>query len=266
MTTTSLTLPADGPAPVYDRTDPGRTGVALVTHHLNQLGIGEHWTQVGVQNGLRIVARKIPPGRGWCQALAVDEALWPAGADLCVQVDWHPDTDIPAAQEDEHWRTRVSAISAALQSAGFTVQAPGPHRTPANSPYMSLLVYRISPGRAPAPCPADGWNHVPVMPAYRWSDRRPSDRLDELLHASRLHGYSFRDLDPFLWPAFSTHVCRVQWDPPVRATQEDWVSAMVRLRHVLIASGYRIQQRWRPWDLTVDRGPSLVTYLGVGAR
>lgn len=119
--------------PTYNPKDP-QSGPTVVTHDLDKLGIGQHWTRVGGQAGLPIFSRQIPAGHGWCRALYVAEAHWPDGAELCVEVEWHPDQKIreegSKAENEDHWRTRVSAVAEALESVGYVAQMPGPGPLP----------------------------------------------------------------------------------------------------------------------------------------
>ncbi|MFJ3794915.1 hypothetical protein ACIPSJ_01365 [Streptomyces sp. NPDC090088] len=245
---------------VYDPADPHRSGAALVTQQLDVLGLGEHWVQTGEQNGRRVVDRRIPPGHGWCRAVRVYQALWPATADLCVEVDWFADPDIPAAEQDEHWRTRLATVTAGLKFFGYAVQMPGPLRMPGVDRYQPLIVSRLPRGAAPAPVPADGWDHLEVVPSYRWPAREPAQHLDVVLKDSRLTSYVTRRLETHLWPPYTTAAALVLWPGPQDATVDDWTSALARARRVLRIAGYRFLDHRRPWDPAIDHLPYLIAY------
>ncbi|WP_217545550.1 hypothetical protein [Streptomyces sp. GbtcB6] len=247
--------------PAYDPADPHRSGVALVTRQLDELGIGEHWVQTGEQSGLRIVDRHIPPGHGWCRATSVYQALWPATADLCVEVDWYADQDIPAAEQEEHWATRLAAVTSGLESLGYAVQTPGPRRAPGVDRYQPLIVSRLPVGASPAPYPADGWDHLDVLPAYRWPARNPSKHLANVLDDLRMTNYVTRTLDTHLWPPYATAASVVLWTGPPNATMDDWASAIARVRRALRVTGYRVLDHRRPWNPLVDHQPYLIAYL-----
>jgi hypothetical protein len=254
MTSTSL------PTVAYDPADPS-SGVALVSHQLDKLGLGEHWVQTGEQGGLRVVDRRISPGHGWCRAVGLYQALWPATADLCVEVDWYADSDVPASEQDEHWRTRLATVTAGLESLGYVVRAPGPRRTPGVDRYQPLIVSRLPVGASLAPCPADGWDHLEVHPTYERPAHDPSRRLQTMLEDFHLTSYVTRTLDTHLWPPYATAASVVVWSDFQDATLDDWQSAMARVRRVLRIAGYRCLDHRRPWDRAVDHLPYVIVYL-----
>ncbi len=248
---------------IHDPEDPIRSSAALVTRQLAQLGIGEHWVQTGEQSGLRVVDRRIPPGSGWCRAVGLYQALWPATADLCVQVDWYPDLDVPPAGQDEHWRTRLAAVTAGLESLGYVVRMPGPRRTPGVDRYQPLIVSRLPVGASLAPSPADGWDHLEVHPTYTWPNRDdPIRRLRKALKDSGLAGYGARTLETHHWPPYATGAWIVLWTgAPRTSTTDDWHTAIARARRVLRIAGYRLLDHRRPWDPSIDQLPYVIAYL-----
>jgi hypothetical protein len=273
--------------PTYNPTDP-QSGPTVVTHDLDKLGIGQHWTRVGGQAGLPIFDRQIPAGHGWCRALYVAEAHWPDGAELCVEVEWHPDQKIreegSKTENEDHWRTRLSAVAEALESAGYVAQMPGPRPSPMRDTRASLLVYRIRDEVQPAACPKDGWGHLEERYPERphWPDRSPEAELRHLLREAGLtnwserSGYFVGNIDRFLWPSYSSVCCFVGWHPPKRATGEDQQKALSELKRFLTGAGYSLKRRtgfWRSTDW-----PGVFAYLpmapetrkppapGMGAR
>ncbi|MDH6221488.1 hypothetical protein [Streptomyces pseudovenezuelae] len=252
---------------VYDPAGPSRSGAALVTHQLDELRLGQHWVQTGEQDGLRIVDRRIPPRHGWCRATGLYRALWPATADLCVEVDWHADQNVPAAEQAEHWRTRLAAVTAGLESAGYTVRAPGPRRTPGVHRYQPLIVSRQRPGGAPpAACPTDGWDHLAVHPTYKWPERSPRDLLAATLEQVRLTNYTVRSLDTHLWPPYVTAAMVIMWRGASTAPVADWDSAIARVRRFLRTTGYGVMDHGLPWDPAFDDLPYVIAYLREGLR
>lgn len=248
-------------AVVYDPADPIRTGAALVNHQLDQLGVGQHWVQTGEQNGRAVVDRRIPPAQGWCRAVGLCQALWPATADLCVEVDWYPDLNVPSDDQDEHWQTRLAAVTAGLESLGYVVRMPGPRRTPGVDRYQPLIVSRLPVGASLAPSPADGWDHLEVHPTYKWPDRDPIWRLHRTLENSHLTGYVARTLETHQWPPYATAAWIVLWSGARTATGDEWDSAMARVRRVLRIAGYGLLDHRRPWDPAVDQSPYVIAYL-----
>ncbi|MET7679411.1 hypothetical protein [Streptomyces sp. NPDC005423] len=247
---------------VYDPADPIRTAAALVNHQLDQLGLGQHWVQTGTQNGRRIVDRQIPPGHGWCRAIGLHQALWPATADLCVEVDWYPDDDIPPSEQDDHWQTRLAAVTAGLESLGYAVRTPGPRRTPGEDRYQPLIAARLPVGASLAPSPADGWDHLKVHPIYKPPDRDPIWRLQRTLEDSGLTSYGARTLETHHWPAYATGAWIVLWSGAPRAsTADEWHSAIARVRRVLRIAGYGLLDHRRLWDPAVDQRPYVIAYL-----
>lgn len=255
MTTASPTTVA------YDPADPVRSAAALVNRQLDQLGLGEHWVETTKQDGLRVASRHIPAGHGWCRAIGLYQALWPATADLSVQVDWYPDLDVPAPEQDEHWSARLAAVTAGLESLGYYVRTPGPLRTPGVDRYQPLIVSRLPVGASLAPSPVDGWDHLDVHPTYKWPERDPTWRLHEVLGDSHLTGYVSRTLETHLWPPYATCALIVLWTDAQTATVDDWDSAMARMRRVLRIAGYGVLAHRRPWDPAVDLRPYVIAYL-----
>ncbi|MFJ4631544.1 hypothetical protein [Streptomyces sp. NPDC088847] len=254
------------PTVAYEPADPIRSAVAVVTCHLDELGVGEHWVQTREQDGRPVIDRKIPPGLGWCRAVGLYPALWPATADLAVQVEWHPDHDIPATEQAEHWQTRLAAVTSGLESLGYTVRVPGPRRRPGVDRDQPLVVSRLAAGGSLAPCPVDGWEHLADgYPTYASFRDDPSYRLRHLIEDSCLTGYGFRTLDLHLWPPYATAAWVVMRTSSGRNdSADDWHSAMTRLRRVLRASGYGLLDHGRPWDPAVDHTPYLIAYLRDG--
>ncbi|MYY82483.1 MULTISPECIES: hypothetical protein [unclassified Streptomyces] len=252
---------ASSSVPVYERAHSKHSGPRLVTHYLDRLGIGQRWTQLGEQHGIKVVDRMIPPGHGWCRAMHVPEALWPDGADLCVRVEWFPDPEIEKGRLDlfeAHWRDRVAAVVMGLESVGFVVQLPGPKQSPTDRRGADLLVYRLVEGAAPVSLPADGWAH---LERYRrrppgWREGTPEgavrDRLREAGMLSRVGGaaaYFARELDRFLWPPYSSEAAYVGWCPVEGASLKGYRLAMSRLDAFLHAAGYEVKVHPRPWAL-----------------
>jgi len=246
---------------VYDPADPVRSAAALVNHQLDQLGLGQHWVQTRTQNGRPVVDRQIPPGHGWCRAIGLHQALWPATADLCVEVDWHPDHDVPAPEHDEHWQTRLAAVTAGLESLGYAVRMPGPRRTPGADRYQPLIAARLPVGASLAPSPANGWDHLKVHPTYTWPERDPIWRLHRTLGDSHLDSYVSRTLETHHWPPYSTGAWMVMWTGGQTATADDWHTAIARVRRVLRIAGYGLLDHRRPWDPAVDQRPYVIAYL-----
>lgn len=261
MTRTSPTTVA------YDPAAPSRSAVAVVTHQLDQLGLGEHWVETGEQGGRPFIDRRIPPGHGWCRALALYQALWPATADMAVEVNWYPDLDVPAAEQYEHWETRLAAVTDGLESLGYMVRMPGPRRTPGVDRYQPMIVSRLPVGASLAPSPADGWDHLAVHPTYKWPDSDdPIWRLRKALEASHLESYGVRTLDTHLWPPYTTGAWVITWSAAASATVGEWDSAMARVRRVLRIAGYGVLAHRRPWDPAVDHGPYVIAYLREGRQ
>ncbi|MFJ8140671.1 hypothetical protein [Streptomyces sp. NPDC096013] len=258
-----MTTPATS-TPVYDPANPARTGAAVVTQQLDTLGLGEYWTQTGEQGGRPFFDRRIPRGHGWCRATGLAPALWPAGADLCVQAEWYPDQDIAAEDQAEHWRTRLAVVTAGLEGLGYAVRVPGPRRTPGVHTCQPLIVSRHPDGIAPAPVPADGWDHLDVHPSYKWPSRSPGQHLETILEDSRLTGYVTRSLGTHLWPPYATAATTVLWPCAEDTPVDEWDSAMARLRRLLRVTGYEVLGHGRPWNPSVDRTPYLVAYRRDG--
>lgn len=256
----------------YDATDP-QSGPTVVTHDLEGLGIGQHWTRVGGQAGLPIFDRRIPPGHGWCRALHVAEAHWPDSAELCAQVDWHPDLTIrnegSKAEYEEHWRTRVSAVSDALESLGYVVQMPGPRPTPMHDTRASLLVYRLRDRAQPADWPKDAWDHLEGRYPQRphWPERSDEDELRRALRDAGLMdwsertGYFVGSVDRFFWPPYSSACCFVGWRAPEHATERDQIRALSQLKRFLTDAGYTLKSRTGPWRSTDWQG--VYAYLPI---
>lgn len=251
----------------YDPADPRRTAAVFVQAQLDELGLGEHWVQTGEQGSLRVIDRRVPPGHGWCRAVSLYQALWPATADLCVEVDWYPDLDTPADGQDEHWETRLAAVTDRLESLGYIVRMPGPRRTPGVDRYQPMIVSRLPVGASLPPSPADGWDHLPVHPTYKWPDNEdPSRRLRKTLESSQLESYGARTLDTYLWPPYATGAWIITWSGAQTATVDEWGSAMARVRRVLRIAGYGLLDHRRPWDPAVDQGPYVIAYLREASR
>ncbi|MER7930460.1 hypothetical protein ABTY96_46380 [Streptomyces sp. NPDC096057] len=245
----------------YDPANPRRNAATVVQAQLDQLGLGEHWVQTREQEGRPVFDRRIPPGHGWCRALNLCQALWPASADLCVEVEWHSDLDVPSDEQDEHWETRLDVVRAGLQSLGYTVRTPGPRRTPGVDRYQPMIVSRLPVGASLAPSPADGWDHLPVHPAYARHVDDPISRLRRTLEDSCLESYGARALDTHLWPPYATGAWVVMWHGALTTNVAEWDSAMARVRRVLRISGYGFLDHRRPWDPAVDQVPYLIAYL-----
>ncbi|MEU9972363.1 hypothetical protein [Streptomyces sp. NPDC051014] len=253
--------------PAYDPAVPD-SAARVVTAHLDQLGIGQH-TVRWQEGGLSYVRRDIPPGLGWCRATGRPEALWPIGADLTAEVEWFPDRDVPAGQQAEHWQTRLTAITTALEGLGYVVQRPGPRRTPEVCRSVPMLVYRLATGATADPWPEDGWDHLDLYPEYRWPAQSPGSIIERLLRDGRLGGgitYYARTLDTYQWPAYATAAAMVSWRPPAGADADAWTAAMARVRRLLTAAGYQLLCHPREWRPGIDHRPYLIAYRRDGVR
>ncbi|MEV6544378.1 hypothetical protein [Streptomyces sp. NPDC051665] len=246
---------------LYNQADPIRSAAAVVNQELDGLGLGEHWVQTTTQKGQRVIDRQIPPGYGWCRAIGLEQALWPATADLCAEVDWHPDRDVPPSEQDEHWQTRLAVVTAGLESLGYAVRTPGPRRTPGVDRYQPLIAARLPVGASLAPSPADGWDHLEVHPTYKWPERDPIWRLHKVLTDSHLDSYVSRTLETHHWPPYSTGAWLVMWTGGQTATADDWHTAIARVRRVLRIAGYGLLDHRRPWDPATDQRPYVIAYL-----
>lgn len=180
----------------YDGEDPSRDVPALLAYQFDQLGIGDHLTLVGTTYGLPMVDNLVPPGLGCCRARAVDEALWPKGADLCAVVTWSPDHAISrrgnAEELAEHRQKRTPAVLEALESLGYTVRIPGPlqeHETPWAP--SKFFIYRLMEGADPIEWPDDGWDHH-AKPGVRRRIWEPDEsslwHLESLMEKAGLAG------------------------------------------------------------------------------
>ncbi|MEU3664344.1 hypothetical protein AB0E77_32100 [Streptomyces sp. NPDC032940] len=162
--------------PVYDRTDPSRTGPLAVNYDLDRLRVGENRIVVGRKDGFDLHDRGIAPGDGWSRALYAPECAWPPGAELCVLVEWHPDRRV-----GPDWAVRLETVTSGLGSLDYVVERAGRPIDPSTDLYATLLVYRMDPGRTPPRRPDDAWAHIPSPRTYRWPETDPLDQLRSLL-------------------------------------------------------------------------------------
>ncbi|MEU6331532.1 hypothetical protein ABZ851_30275 [Streptomyces sp. NPDC047049] len=204
---TSSTSPGEEAEPTYNPADP-QSAPKLVNFHLRQLGLGEQ----SVDTGKGYVQRVLPDGLGWCRALALTEAAWPEGTELCVLVHWYPDAALrrntntgrvpPSAEE--HWRDRLTATADALESLGYVVERNGPPRSPHTHWSAEFLVYRMAPGVAPLRLSPEAWAGAePNPPHYQRSgwypDPDPVREIEDVLGEASVLGrcrYSFDPVQP----------------------------------------------------------------------
>lgn len=270
--------------PHYERTEPVRSGIALINWHLenNQLG--------GLHLDFTKAPQDIPEGRGWCRAQPLPEELWPAHADLAVVVRFTPAplfrrdarTGRVPANAVQHWMERLDACADALADQGFVVEEWGVPKMPDLHAGADLVVYRLPVGITPAPrppvdlrygrpprpnfkergSPTELWKVDCVLadadpPLYRYDERQGNA-------ATGAGRCLVRSVDENLWPPGATDCVLAIWEPdpvyrrdPSRPTMQPgtyahWARGIAHLGRTLMSAGYQIRRRQRPTSPRTD--------------
>lgn len=231
--------------PVYDRTNPNRTGPSVVNYDLDQLKVGENWVVTGRRDGHNLRNRDIAPGDGWSRALYAPECAWPRGADLCVRVEWHPDREVGS-----DWDARLEAVTTGLRSLDYVVERAGRPINPEQDLQANLLVYRMEPGKTPPQRSDDAWAHVPPPRTYTWRETSPLDGLRYVVGQANYRDRSRMvvwDIESALWPPEASFCGHLRWWPAPGFA----FSAAVHddLREFIAAmqdAGYRTRLQERP--------------------
>ncbi|MGW7492137.1 hypothetical protein [Streptomyces sp. NPDC054786] len=268
---------------------------------LARLGLGEVWT-TREENGLRMGSRTLPEGAGWCRAVGAPEEAWPAGADLCVLVEWFPDVafrrnyhsgSLPSGAE-EHWRDRLAATVAALEWLGYLAEQTGPPRTPHHHSRAELVVYQMTPGVSAVGQPADAWKGAaPSRPNFidgYLYHQAPMSHIERVLEDAQLTGKQrygqppspeefgsciVRSVTETLWPVGAELCALVEWRPapefrpspdtgeiPPPGAADHWDECTARVVGALVKKGYQVRRRERPWSLALDDSADLLVYRG----
>ncbi|MET9544172.1 hypothetical protein ABZY36_02500 [Streptomyces sp. NPDC006627] len=267
--------------PLFDPAGPGRSGSALVNHHLKWLKLGGLYLDFDFSK----VPRDIPEGRGWCQAAALPEELWPAHAEFAVVVHFFPD---PLFRRDDrtghvppppgamqHWTERLNACADALADCGFIVEEWGVPKTPELHGGADLVVYRLPEGIEPSPRTTEDLRHAhPPRPHFKphaavdtWRLRCLLARADPPLagdNASSVGRCLVREVEEFLWPPGTRECALVTWEPspdykrgPDQSTAPPgaythWIRGLTHLAETLTTAGYQVRRRKRPCHPDTD--------------